>query len=113
MRSLADENFPGAAVLALREAGQDTVSVTDDAPGSGDSDVLRRAAREGRILLTFDKNFGDLARNAALPAACRVVLFRVAMSRPSDVGTSLAGLIEARDDWAGTPYAAGCCNQRQ
>src|SRR3954467_13381883 len=101
MRFLADENFPGAAVRALQKAGHDIVSVTDDASGSGDSDVLRRAAREGRILLTFDKDFGELARNAALPAVCGVVLFRIAMPRPSDVGTSLANLIKARDDWAG------------
>src|SRR3954463_11101569 len=101
MRFLADENFPGAAVRTLREAGHDIVSVTDDAPGSGDSDVLRRAAREGRVLLTFYKDFGELARHAALPAACGVVLFRVAMPRPSDVAASLMGLIKARDDWAG------------
>jgi predicted nuclease of predicted toxin-antitoxin system len=42
-----------------------------------DSDVLAWAVREGRILLTFDKDFGELARNAALPASCGVILFRV------------------------------------
>jgi predicted nuclease of predicted toxin-antitoxin system len=63
--------------------------------------VLAQTAREGRILLTFDKDFGELARNGRLPAACGVLLFRIPMPRPGDVGTRLAQLIAARDDWAG------------
>jgi len=73
--------------------------------------TLQRAAREGRVLLTFDKDFGELARNATLPAVCGIVFFRTAMPRLGDVGASLVGLIEAHDDWAGTPFAAGLCNQ--
>jgi hypothetical protein len=101
MRFLADENFPGTAVRALQEAGHDIVSVADAAPGSGDADVLRRAAREGRILLTFDKDFDEPARNAALPVICGVMFWRVAMARPCEVGTSLVSLIKIRDAWAG------------
>jgi hypothetical protein len=37
------------------------------APGTTDPDVLAWAAREDRILLTFDKDFGELARGSALP----------------------------------------------
>jgi predicted nuclease of predicted toxin-antitoxin system len=59
MRFLADENFPGAA--ALRAAGSDVVWVRIAAPGSSDSEILAWAAREERILLTFDKDFGELA----------------------------------------------------
>jgi hypothetical protein len=66
-----------------------------------DPDVLVWASREGRILLTFDKDFGELARNAGLHPTCGVVLFRLPMSRPGDVGGRLADLIATRDDWAG------------
>jgi Domain of unknown function (DUF5615) len=59
------------------------------------------AAREGRILLTFDKDFGELAREAALPAGCGIMLFRIPMPGPLEVGQHLADLIMARDDWAG------------
>jgi predicted nuclease of predicted toxin-antitoxin system len=58
MRFLANENFPGAAVVALGADGHDVVWVRVAAPGMRDPDVLAWAAREGRILLTFDKDFG-------------------------------------------------------
>ena len=101
MRFLANGNFPGAAVSMIKSAGHDIVWVRSAAPGASDLEVLARAAQESRILLTFDKDFGELARASALPASCGVVLFRIPMPRPSDVGARLAGLITARDDWAG------------
>jgi hypothetical protein len=59
------------------------------------------AAREQRILLTFDKDFGELAKGSGLPTTCGVVLFRIPMSKPGDVGQRLADLIAARSDWIG------------
>jgi predicted nuclease of predicted toxin-antitoxin system len=100
MRFLANENFPGVAVVALEAAGHDVVWLRTAAPGTTDPDVLAWAAREERVLLTFDKDFGELARASALPAACGVVLLRIPMLGPADVGR-LADLITARDDWAG------------
>lgn len=101
MRFVANENFPGAAIAALGAAGHDVVWIRIAAPGATDRDVLARAAREERILLTFDKDFGELARGSALPRTCGVVLLRVPMPKPGDVGQQLTELITARDDWAG------------
>ena len=61
MRFLANENFPGDAVAALKAAGHDIVWVRTVAPGSEDKDILAWAEREARVLLTFDKDFGELA----------------------------------------------------
>jgi hypothetical protein len=66
-----------------------------------DPEVLAWAAREQRILLTFDKDFGELAAKASLPSGCGVILFRLPMPKPGDVGQQLAGLIGARHDWPG------------
>ena len=101
MRFLANENFPGAAVTALGAAGHDIVWIRTAAPGASDPDVLAWAAREKRVLLTFDKDFGELARASALPGMCGVVLFRIPMAKPGDVGKQLAKLITSREDWAG------------
>jgi hypothetical protein len=101
MRFLANENFPGAAATALEAAGHNVVWVRRAAPGATDPDVLAWAAREERVLLTFDKDFGELARASALPRTCGVILLRMPMPRPGDVGARLADLIMARDDWAG------------
>jgi hypothetical protein len=101
MRFLANENFPGAAVAMLEAAGHDVAWVRITAPGSSDPEVLAWAARESRILLTFDKDFGELARSSTLPAGCGVILFRIPMPTPGAAGTRLATLINARADWAG------------
>ena len=101
MRFLADENFPGAAVIALRDAGHDVASIAMDVPSSSDRDVLARASKDGRVLLTFDKDFGELAWKERLPATCGVILFRCAMPGPTVVGSVLARMVAQRDDWTG------------
>jgi len=101
MRFLADENFPGAAVTVLGAAGHDVAWVGAVVAGASDPDVLAWAAREERILLTFDKDFGELAKGSALPPGCGVILLRMPMPRPGDAGRRLADLITAREDWAG------------
>lgn len=101
MRLLADENVPGAAVRALNAAGADIVWVRSAAPGISDGEVLAWAAREERVLLTFDKDFGELAKASTLPATSGVILLRLSMQAPDDIGRRLADLIMARSDWTG------------
>lgn len=101
MRFLANENFPGTAVTELRAAGQDVVWVRTAAPGLADVEVLAWAERDARVLLTFDKDFGELARTAGLSPSCGVALFRLTMPRPDAIGKSLAPLVLSRADWQG------------
>ena len=101
MRFLANENFPGDAVAALESAGHDIVWVRVAAPGSKDEDILAWAKRERRVLLTFDKDFGELAWRVGLPASCGIVLFRLPMPRAAEVGSVLAARIAERTDWVG------------
>jgi hypothetical protein len=61
MRLCADENIGRETVLRLREAGHDVLWIREAAPGLVDLEVLKRASLEQRLLLTFDKDFGDLA----------------------------------------------------
>ncbi len=101
MRLLANENFPGEAVEALREQGYDVAWVRTDAPGSSDAQVLRRAQHEQRILLTFDKDFGELAFRAGLPASCGIVLFRIPASSAEYVARVAVAALSGRTDWPG------------
>jgi uncharacterized protein with PIN domain len=55
MRFLADENFPGGAVTALRSNGYDIEWIRTLSPGISDPEVLKFAQSEDRVLLTFDK----------------------------------------------------------
>ena len=101
MRFLADENFPGDAVTALRAAGHDVLWIRTDAPGITDEDVLARSLDDARVLLTFDKDFGELAWRFGLPASCGIVLFRLPALGPAGVGKVIADVLTSRDDWPG------------
>jgi Domain of unknown function (DUF5615) len=103
MRFLADENFPGSAVATLSDAGHDVIWIRNAAPGLGDKAILAWAARENRVLLTFDKDFGEIARNTVLPKLCGVILFRMPMPQAKDSGARLTETIASRQDWAGHP----------
>ena len=76
MRFLADENFPAPSVRILRRAGHDVAHVLEDSPGADDPDVMRRAGREGRILLTLDRDYHRMvyAERKAPPPAGLVYL---------------------------------------
>jgi predicted nuclease of predicted toxin-antitoxin system len=60
MRFLADEGCDACAARALRRAGYDVLDVGEVRPRAEDADVIRLALRSKRILLTEDKDFGQL-----------------------------------------------------
>jgi predicted nuclease of predicted toxin-antitoxin system len=68
MRLLLDENVPGDVAAALRGQGHDVAAVAQTHPASlADGAVLALARAEGRVLVTLDRDFGELvfARGAA------------------------------------------------
>ncbi len=60
MNFLADESCAGPVIRALREAGHDVVAIAEVAKGATDEQVLERALNEKRILITEDRDFGEL-----------------------------------------------------
>jgi predicted nuclease of predicted toxin-antitoxin system len=101
MRFLANENFPADVVTALQQRGHDVAWVRIDAPGSKDREVLARAQAENRILVTFDKDFGEMAFRARLPAQSGIVLFRILIPSPGHVTRVVVAALESRNDWNG------------
>ncbi|MBW1778416.1 MAG: DUF5615 family PIN-like protein [Deltaproteobacteria bacterium] len=59
LRFLADESCDFAVVRGLRSAGFDVTAIVEEGPGMTDSAVLKSAAKDRRILLTEDKDFGE------------------------------------------------------
>jgi predicted nuclease of predicted toxin-antitoxin system len=80
MRFLANENFPLESVRSLRAAGHDVAAVIEDSPGAKDHEVLARAAREERIILTFDRDYGELIYRLKHPAPAGIIYLRFAPS---------------------------------
>ncbi len=77
MRILADECVAGGVVDRLRADGHDVEAVTQASAGAADDDVLTRAGAADRILLTADKDFGELVYRLGR-AHAGVVLMRLA-----------------------------------
>jgi predicted nuclease of predicted toxin-antitoxin system len=101
MRVLANENFPREAVDALRSGGHDVAWVRTDSPGSSDEAVIRRAEAEARVLITFDKDFGELAFRSGLSSPSGVILFRISQDSPSHVAKVSVAVLERPMNWAG------------
>ena len=60
MKLLLDSCVWGGATDPLREKGHDVFWCGDIFPDPGDELILRRAVQEQRILVTLDKDFGEL-----------------------------------------------------
>jgi predicted nuclease of predicted toxin-antitoxin system len=101
MRLLADENIPASVIARLRDLGHDIEWVRVDAPGAADATILARSESENRILLTFDKDFGELAFHEVRRQACGIILLRFMPTSPVDAAALIAQSLSARTDWAG------------
>ena len=76
MKFLADECCGHGLVKALRQSGNDVLFVLESKPGATDDDVLALAFDERRILLTEDKDFGELVYRLKKPAQ-GIILIRI------------------------------------
>ena len=60
MNFVADESVDQQIVEHLRNEGHTVRYIVETAPGASDEDVLELTKHEGAILLTADKDFGDM-----------------------------------------------------
>jgi len=60
LKVLLDSCVSAPAGKALEEAGHDVAQVGDWGVDPGDEEVLERARADGRVLVTLDKDFGEL-----------------------------------------------------
>jgi predicted nuclease of predicted toxin-antitoxin system len=67
MRIVADENLAYRMIKALRNEGFEVLSIEEDTPSIPDDNVLSVAVKEDALLITEDKDFGDLVMLHKLP----------------------------------------------
>lgn len=60
MRFLADENVAKVVAVRLRAAGADVVIIAETTAGASDEQVLAIAVADQRILITEDRDFGEM-----------------------------------------------------
>ena len=102
---MADENLHPRLIQALRFAGHEVSTVHDLALiGADDDGVLHAAAREGRILVTADKDFGAILEFGALAGRGSVILIRYRILDWIRIAGDLATVLTATEpDFASDP----------
>lgn len=91
MKLLLDANLSPEVARLLREAGHDAIHVRDigllSAP---DPEIMQAAAKEGRILLTADADFGALLALGSLAAPSVLLLRSADHLRPAEQAELIA-----------------------
>lgn len=101
MLLLVNENVTKTVIAELRQRGHDVLSVKESMRSERDDVILARAQAEQRIVITQDKDFGELAFRSQLPASCGIILFRLRGSDRDTHNQRVLEALESRADWAG------------
>lgn len=99
-RFMVDECTGRSVVRYLRENGFDAVGVTEVMPQATDSDILRRAFDEDRVVITNDKDFGDMVYRDRRKH-CGIILLRLSDDRASQKIRVLAAVLSEHIDKIG------------
>ncbi|OGA31787.1 MAG: hypothetical protein A3G80_07070 [Betaproteobacteria bacterium RIFCSPLOWO2_12_FULL_62_13b] len=97
MQFIVDESSGRAVVHYLRTAGHEVLAVAEAMPEANDRDILARAMSEGRILITNDKDFGELVFRSG-QGHHGVVLLRLHAESPANRVRVLMGVLQRYAD---------------
>ena len=100
MRFLADESCDFAVVRALRSEGHDVVAVAEISPRSTDTEVIAMARETSRVVLTEDKDFGQLVYASGSPSN-GVILLRFPGRARAEISRTILKVIQEKGDRLG------------
>jgi predicted nuclease of predicted toxin-antitoxin system len=98
MNFLADEGVDRQIVERLRQNGHEVPYVAEMEPGISDEEVLKRANDKNTILITADKDFGEIVFHQKLHTVGGVVLLRLAGLSAERKAEITSKVIESRSD---------------
>ena len=102
MKFVADENVDRSVVDALRDLGHDVLYVPEFAKALSDDEVLTLARDESALLITSDKDFGELVFRRGL-ASHGVLLLRLAgMSSAEKARLALSAVTTHQEQLVGS-----------
>jgi len=97
LRFLADESCDFAVVRALRADGYDVLAISEVTTRSDDRELIEQAAREDRILLTEDKDFGWLVFVSQADSA-GVILIRYPGHARQELAQAVTRLVQTQGE---------------
>ncbi len=74
MKLIADENLHRKIISSLREAGHEVFSIQDSNSGITDEEILEQYSAVNTIIVTQDKDFGDLTFFKKINSNCIILL---------------------------------------
>ena len=89
MHFLANENFPLPGIKLLRELGYSVYSIAEESKSISDEDVIRIAVDKNLIILTFDKDYGEIIFRYSYQHPPAVVYFKSKGTSPFDAAKTL------------------------
>ena len=85
MKFLADANIAPRVIKALRQADFSVKSISEEGQGEiSDEEVIKLATKENRVILTHDKDFGNVLIYPVLKHK-GVILIRLRDQKPQNV----------------------------
>jgi predicted nuclease of predicted toxin-antitoxin system len=94
---LANENFPRPSIIILREKKFNVKSIQEDSPGIADHEVIKIATELNLIILTFDRDYGEMIFKYSKDNPPAVVFFREKGNVPEFAALSLINLLTNSD----------------
>lgn len=93
MRFMVDESTGPSVATWLRDQGHEVFSVYEEARGMDDDEIIEKAFAESWILITNDKESGEMVRRRGLPHK-GLILLRLQDERPPNKIKRLRRLLE-------------------
>ena len=94
MKFLANENFPFPSINLLRSCHFYVLSVAEEFPGISDAEVIKIALEKELIILTFDKDYGEIIFKFGFAKPPAVVFFRYKGALQTFAGKYIVSLLE-------------------
>ncbi len=101
IKFLADENIPRKVVDLVSENGHDILWIKNIAPKSSDDQILSLAEAKERIILTFDRDFGQLVYEKKLLTKQGIIYFRLDGLSPVKMGEAVIEALNSGLTFAG------------
>lgn len=95
MKILANENIPIASVLCLRKLGYDVKAIAEFDFGIIDSEVMTMAINENRLIITFDRDYGELIFKYNYKPPKGVLYLRMETYEPEEPGQIVHQLLSS------------------
>lgn len=85
MKFLLDSCISGFAVKTLRHHKYEVVWIPETGEDPGDKVILEKAFRENYVLVTADKDFGELIFSFGLPHTCLIRLVDIPAKKQGEI----------------------------